>query len=75
MKISTLAIALIAAVAFAAPADAKKRKQVRHDQKPAAAQNDPYAVIDFDGRIAGRDPDPNIRAAIRKDPRPWEGID
>ena len=74
MKIPVLASALIAAVAFAAPAEAKKRKQVLH-QKPAVMQNDPYAVVDFDGRIAGRDPDPNIRAMIRKDPRPWEGID
>ena len=76
MKISTVAIALVAAVALAAPAEAaKKRKQVRHAQKQAIVQNDPYAVIDYDGRVAGRDPDPNIRAAIRKDPRPWEGID
>ncbi len=76
MKFSTLAVALIAAVAVAAPAEAanKKRKQVLQ-KKPAVVQNDPYAVIDYDGRIAGRDPDPNIRAAIRRDPRPWEGID
>jgi hypothetical protein len=74
MKTSVLVTALIAAVAFAAPAEAKKRKQAQ-PQKPAIAQKDPYAVYDFDGRLAGRDPDPNIRAAIRKSPRPWEGID
>ena len=74
MKIAVLATALIVAVAFAAPAEAKKRKQA-HAQKPALAQKDPYAVYDYDGRLAGRDPDPNIRAAIRKSPRPWEGID
>lgn len=84
MKISVLVTALTAAIAVAftaPPADAagKKRKQVQqhkvHKQKPAVAHHDPYEVIDFDGRVAGRDPDPFIRAMIRKDPRPWEGID
>ena len=75
MKVSVIATALIAAVALAAPAEAaKKRKNVQH-RKPVAVQNDPYVVLDFDGRVAGRDPDPNIRAALRKSPRPWEGID
>jgi predicted lipoprotein with Yx(FWY)xxD motif len=76
MKIPVLATALITAVALAAPAEAasKKRKQMQQ-QKPAIVQPNGYTVYDFDGRVAGRDPDPNIRAAIRKDPRPWEGID
>ena len=76
MKFPVLATALIAAVALAVPAEAaKKRKSVQ--QKPVAAKSQPngWTVYDFDGRVAGRDPDPNIRAAIRKDPRPWEGFD
>ncbi len=76
MRISTLAVALAAVAILALPAEAaKKRKPVRADQKQAVVQKDPYTVYDFDGRVAGRDPDPNIRAAIRRDPRPWEGID
>lgn len=75
MKFSTLAVAVVAAVALAAPAEAAKKRKPTQQQKPVAAQNDPYTVYDFDGRVAGRDPDPFIRAMIRKDPRPWEGID
>jgi hypothetical protein len=76
MKTSVLVTALIAAVALAAPAEAaakKQRKQVQ--QKPAVVQPNGLTVYDFDGRVAGRDPDPFIRAMIRKSPRPWEGID
>lgn len=75
MKLPVLATALIAAVALAAPSEAatKKRKQVQ--QKPVATQPNGITVYDYDGRVAGRDPDPFIRAMIRKDPRPWEGID
>lgn len=74
MKIAVLAATLIATVALAAPAEAaKKRKHAQ--QKPAVVQPNGYTVYDYDGRVAGRDPDPNIRAAIRKDPRPWQGID
>ncbi len=73
MKFPVFAAGLVAAVAFSGPAEAaKKRKQTQHRQ-PAVVQNDPYAVVDSGGRIAGSDPDPNIRAMIRKDPRPWEG--
>ena len=66
MKIPVLATALIAAVALAAPAEAasKKRKYAQQHQKPAVAQPNGYTVYDFDGRVAGRDPDPFIRAMI-----------
>ncbi len=73
MKLPFVAFGLVAALAFSAPAEAaKKRKQTQHRQ-PAAVQNDPNAVVDYNGRVVGSDPDPNIRAMIRKDPRPWEG--
>lgn len=29
------------------------------------AQADPYAVYSYDGRLIGRDPDPNIRMRLR----------
>ena len=70
-----LMVALIAAVALAAPAEAAAKKRKAAQAKPAVAHNDPYVVLDYDGRVAGRDPDPNIRASIRKSPRPWEGVD
>lgn len=75
MKFPVLVTALIAAVAFAAPADAKSKKKKPEQQKVVATQPNGYTVYDFDGRVAGRDPDPFIRAMIRKDPRPWEGVD
>jgi hypothetical protein len=70
MKTSILVTALIAAVAFAAPAEAKKRKPAQK-QKSAVVQPNGTTVYDFNGQVAGRDPDPFIRAMIRKDPRPW----
>jgi hypothetical protein len=76
MKIPVLGATLIAAVALAAPAEAAAKKQRKPvQQKPAVVQPNGYTVYDFDGRVAGRDPDPFIRAMIRKDPRPWEGFD
>jgi len=75
MKIPVLVATLIAAVALAAPAEAAAKKRKHVQQKPAVVQPNGYTVYDFDGRVAGRDPDPFIRAMIRKDPRPWEGID
>lgn len=76
MKIPALAVALMAAVAFAAPAEAaakKKRKSVPQ-QRAVATQADRYDVFDAD-RVVGRDPDPFIRAMIQRDPRPWESSD
>ena len=76
MKIPVLVTALVAAVALTAPAEAaSKKRKPTNQQKPVATQPNGYTVYDFDGRVAGRDPDPFIRAMIRKDPRPWEGID
>lgn len=77
MKFPVFVAALVAAVALAAPAEAKSKKRKPEQQKPVTAQTQPngYTVYDFDGRVAGRDPDPFIRAMIRKDPRPWEGVD
>ena len=75
--VACLVSAAFAVTTLAAQAEpAHKRKQVKRQKPPITAmQHDPYTVYDYDGRVAGRDPDPNIRAAIRRDPRPWEGID
>lgn len=72
MKILVLATALIAAVAVAAPAEAasknkKKYKRVAAVQQPTTVSQDPYIVIDGDGEVLGRDPDPFIRMMLRKD--------
>lgn len=73
MKLPVLAFGLAAALAFAAPAEAAKKRKPSQPRPPATVQNDPTAVFDYNGRVAGSDPDPHIRAMIRKDPRPWEG--
>ena len=70
MKILVLATALIAAVAVAAPAEAaskKKHKRVAAMQQVTTVSQDPYMVIDGNGEILGRDPDPFIRMMLRKD--------
>ena len=73
MRILVLA-SLVAAIALATPAEAaSKKRKAMHKLKAVATQSNGYTVYDFDGRVAGRDPDPFIRAMIRKDPRPGEG--
>ena len=69
MKILVLATALIVAVAVAAPAEAasKKHKRIAAVQQPTTVSQDSYMVIDGDGEILGRDPDPFIRMMLRKD--------
>ena len=83
MKILALAAALIVAVAMA-PAEAaapKKKKQVRaaapaqtymYGQRVPPSRQHPYGVYGADGELLGMDPDPNVRAMIRKDPKPWD---
>ena len=69
MKILVLATALMAAVAVAAPAEAAKKKNTRiaKQQQATTVSQDAYMVIDGDGEILGRDPDPFIRMMLRKD--------
>jgi hypothetical protein len=74
MKIPVLATALIAAVAVAAPAEAASKKKHKHQRVAVAQQatsvsQDSYMVLDADGEILGRDPDPFIRLMIRKEGR------
>jgi hypothetical protein len=78
MKIHLLVATLVASVAFAAPADAasKKKKKTYPGAQVGAVQykqngsNDVY----FGNTLVGRDPDPSIRAFMRRSgPQPWDG--
>jgi hypothetical protein len=71
MKILVLATALIAAVAFAAPAESakKKGKRVVAMQQATSVSYDSYMVREADGEVLGADPDPFIRLMIRKEGR------
>jgi len=77
MKVLTL-IAVAALVTTPALAAQAKQKHQRlhggyHRVVPGAASDwrrsnnryDPYAVYSYDGRLIGRDPDPNIRQSLR----------
>jgi hypothetical protein len=73
-----LAAVLVAAVALVAwPAEASKKSK-SSSAKPAPeapSRVQPNAVYDSDGKILGVDPDPFIRLMIRRDPRPWDGVE
>ena len=72
-----LVIAFVMATLVASPAFAKKR----HAISPEAAAAQAYAPNDSDistvdsytvivnGQIVGRDPDPNVRLMLRRDPK------
>jgi hypothetical protein len=77
MKIHLLVAALVASVAFTAPADAasKKKKKTYH-RAPVSTmqykQNGSYDVY-VGNELVGRDPDPSIRASMRRNPHIWDG--
>ena len=78
MKPPIIVAAVISSVALALPADAaakKHRKPVVHSQTAVSARPpavDSYSVY-VGGEYIGRDPDPNIRAYMRKSPHDWDG--
>lgn len=78
MKLHILA-ALIASAALAFPAEAasaKKHKRTVHHATSGAVQPQPDANDVYVGSVlTGRDPDPNIRAYLRRSPAPWDGPD
>jgi len=78
-RLILLAAAIAALVALVAvPADAASKKGKNQPAKPAleaSPRGQPNAVYDSDGRILGVDPDPFIRLMIRRDPRPWDGVE
>jgi hypothetical protein len=72
---SVVVIALIVSAAIASAADAAKRhkKAIRPNAAVSARPlADPYAVY-VNGEYIGRDPDPNIRAFMLRNPRIWDG--
>jgi hypothetical protein len=77
MKLPILVAALIASVALASPAAAaaKKKKTVVRagvsavQTRPASDSQSVYVG----GEYIGRDPDPNIRAYMMKNPHDWDG--
>jgi hypothetical protein len=76
MKALLLMTAVVIGVALVAgPADAasKKRKQTSVTRAPVTMPHANRNVVrDSDGTIIGTDPDPFIRAMMRRDPRPWD---
>jgi hypothetical protein len=78
MKLPILAV-LIASTALALPAgaaSAKKHKRTVHHATSGVAQPQSDANDVYVGNVlTGRDPDPNIRAYLRRSPAPWDGPD
>jgi hypothetical protein len=80
MKLAVLVTALIASIALAAPAEAAAKKSKKDVARTAPAGKvvasrpgaDPYAVY-VGGEYIGRDPDPNIRAMMMRNPHIWDG--
>ena len=77
MKFYILVAALVASVAFAAPADAasKKKKKVVHRAPIGAVhyRSNPSYDVYVSGELVGRDPDPSIRAYMMRNPHIWDG--
>jgi hypothetical protein len=81
MKTLVLSAAIVTAAALVTvPADAasKKRKKVTASNPSVTtsyARRDSNTVYNSDGTIIGTDPDPFIRAMMRRSPKPWLGRD
>ena len=79
MKVPILMAALIASLALAVPADAaaKKKKKTAHRAPIGAVHSKSNASSSYDvyvsGELVGRDPDPSIRAFMRRNPHIWDG--
>jgi hypothetical protein len=78
MRFHVLAVALVASVALASPADAagKKRKKVAHPANLTAVQPKTHSQdVYTGGELVGRDPDPFIRLMMLRYPHAWDGPD
>ena len=80
MKIHIVLAALVASMALAAPADAapKKHKKSVYRAPIGAVQAPGHARsqdVYVNGELIGRDPDPNIRAFMMRNPHIWDGPD
>jgi hypothetical protein len=81
MKLPVLVATLIVSVVCAAPAAAATKKHKKAVAVPGSSAtttshakpaSDPYAVY-VSGEYIGRDPDPNIRAYMARNPHIWDG--
>jgi hypothetical protein len=74
LAMKKLVIAFALATLVTSPAFAKKRHVISPEAAaaqayaPSDATADPYTVI-VNGQIVGRDPDPNVRLMLRRDPK------
>ena len=78
MKIHLLVAAFVASVAIATPADAASKKKKKTDHRAQAGamhyQQNGSSDVYFNNVLVGRDPDPSIRAYMRRGgPQPWDG--
>ena len=76
MRFHVLAVALVASVALASPAEAagKKRKKVAHPANQTTLQSKTHSQAVYSGgELVGRDPDPFIRLMMLRYPHPWDG--
>jgi hypothetical protein len=78
MTMRTLALALIASVALTAPAEAAAKKRKKELQRPPAGAVHFYSNarphdVYISGEYIGRDPDPNIRQFMMRNPRIYDG--
>ena len=77
LAMKKLVIAFVMATLVASPAFAKKRQAISPEAAAAQASApsgsdvstvDSYTVV-VNGQIVGRDPDPNVRLMLRRDPK------
>jgi hypothetical protein len=79
MKIRVLVAVLVTSIAFAPSADAapKKKKKVAHRAPVVAVYSKANSSSSYDvyvsGELVGRDPDPSIRAFMKRNPHIWDG--
>jgi hypothetical protein len=80
MKLVVLATALIASVALAVPAEAAAKKSKKPAVRASTAAQTVAArpapngnAVYVGGEYVGRDPDPNIRAFMLRNPHIWDG--
>jgi hypothetical protein len=77
MKYYLLPAVLIASFALALPADAASKKRKKPTQRAPIATVQKSAPSPYDvyvgNELVGRDPDPAIRAFMRRNPHIWDG--
>jgi hypothetical protein len=77
MKTQVLVAALVASVALSAPSEAASKKRKKVVDRAPVAEMQKSAPQSYDvyvsGELVGRDPDPSIRAFMRRNPHIWDG--